>query len=356
MHKVWAALAAAGVAVCATDCGAPARTELYPPVEPLRSGYLRVSDLHELYWEEVGNPRGVPVIVLHDGPGDGASPAMRRYFDPLRFHVLLFDQRGAQRSRPRGEWRENTTQDLIEDINRLRDHVGIAGKAILFGGSWGSTLALAYAEQYPERVSGLVLHGVFLCSSEEIDFRYHGGASMFFPDAWERFKLVVPRPDEADYPRQLFEAITGDDPREREVAIEGWAFYETRMSSVYLTDEATQRLLSEHAERLMPLALLHNYYLMNGCFLREMQLLEGAERIARIPTFVVQGRYDTLSPPLHAWNLARRLERIELELTDAAGHSMDDPPNVRALLRGVEWVARNADRAEIPVPEAPPEQ
>ena len=356
MRGVPAALAAATLALGAAACRTPERSELFPPLEPRVSGYLRVSDLHELYWEEVGDAQGIPAIVLHGGPGAGASPELRRFFDPRRFRVLLFDQRGAPRSRPRGEWRENTTQDLIDDIDRLREHAGIEGKAVLFGESWGATLALAYAEQHPERVAGLVLEGAFLCTPEQVDFRYHGGSSMFFPDAWERLRLVVPRPDDANYPRQLFELLTGDDPQEREAAVEAWSFYDRRMSSVYLTDESTERLLRDAADRLLPLALLQNHYMMNGCFLRPMQLLEQADRIARVPTFIVQGRYDTIAPPLDAWNLSHRLERAELVLTDAAGHSLDDPPNQRAVLRGVEWIAAHADLSVASPPEPLPDR
>ena len=332
---------------------APAPSELYPPAEPRESGWLRVSDLHELYWERVGQPGGSPVIVLHSGPGGSAAPALRRYFDPARFDVLLFDQRGAQRSRPQGEWRENTTADLLADIDRLREHAGFTRKPILFGESWGSTLALAYAERDPQRVAGLVLHGVFLCTQEEIDFLYHGAVSTFFPEAWERLKLVLPRPDDPSYPRQLFELMTGDDPRERETAVESWSFYEARIASVQTTDERTEQELRERGESLEPLALLESYYRTNGCFLREGQLLQDVERIANIPTFIVQGRYDMIAPPLRAYLLTQRLRNVQLELLDAAGHSADDPGVSNALLRAVEWVAGRADTAELPPESAP---
>ena len=336
-------------------CREPERSELYPPVEPRESGWLRVSDLHELYWETVGNPEGIPVIVLHDGPGGSAAPAVRRYFDPARFNVLLFDQRGALRSRPRGEWRENTTADLVEDIDRLREHAGFRRKAILFGDSWGATLALAYAERHSERVAGLVLRSVFLCTREEIDFLYHGAVSTFFPETWERLKLVLPRPDEPSYPEQLFELITGDDPLERETAIESWSFYETRIASVGLTDEQTEHEVRERRQALEPLALLGSYYHMNACFLREGQLLADVEPVEQIPTAIVQGRYDMVTPPLRAYLLAQRLRRVQLELVDAAGHASDDPRTVQALARGIEWVAGQADSTQ-PLAQPLPEQ
>jgi proline iminopeptidase len=319
-------------------CGRPEPSGLYPPIEPLQSGHLKVSETHEIYWETVGNPDGIPVIVLHGGPGGSAGPEMRRFFDPDRFHIVLFDQRGAYRSKPRGEWRDNTTRDLVEDINRLRRHLGIDGPAILFGGSWGTTLALAYAEQYPDLVGGMVLRGVFLGTRDEIDYLYHGGAAAFFPDNWDRLKHVVPEPEVPDYPRQLFEMITGDDPEERETAIEGWAYYEIRMSSIGMTDEAAEDVLEQYEDYLMPFATLENYYMMNGCFLGENQLLQHADRIAHIPTFIVHGRYDAVCAPNNAWRLAENLDQVELQLTPA-GHSQNEPANVEALLRGVEWVA-----------------
>lgn len=338
MRNLSTAVAALVLVSSFLACGQPEPSGLYPPIEPLRSGHLKVSETHEIYWETVGNPEGIPVIVLHGGPGGSAGPEMRRFFDPDRFHVLLFDQRGAYRSRPRGEWRDNTTRDLVEDINRLRAHVGIDGAAMLFGGSWGTTLALAYAERYPERVGGMVLRGVFLGTLAEIEHLYHGGAAMYFPDNWDRLKNVVPEPDVPDYPRQLFEMITGDDAIERETAIEGWAYYEIRMSSIGMTDEAAEDVLAEYEDYLMPFATLENYYMMNGCFLGQNQLLQQADRIDHIPTFIVQGRFDVICTPNNAWRLAEKLDKVELRLT-SAGHSQNEPANVEALLLGVEWVA-----------------
>ncbi len=312
---------------------------LYPPIEPLRSGFLQVSDVHEIYWEVCGNPEGLPVIVLHGGPGGTAGPRMRRFFDPERFYVLLFDQRGAIRSRPVAEWRDNTTQLLIEDINRLREHVGIDRKAILFGGSWGTTLALAYAETYPEHVGGMVLRGVFLATQQEIDGFYHGGTAVLFPDNWERLRKILPEPESYTYPRQLFDMATGDDAIARKKAIEGWAYYELRMASIYMTDESTEEMIRELSDYLMPFAVLENYYMMNNCFLDEGQILRDVARIAHIPTFIVHGRFDAICQPRSAYQLAGQLQRVKLELPAAAGHLRDEPPTTEALVRGVRWVA-----------------
>ena len=316
---------------------------LYPPLEPLRTGYFAVSDDHELYWEVSGNPDGIPVIVLHGGPGGIASPEMRQFFDPKRFYMLLFDQRGAVRSRPTAEGRENTTELLIEDINQLRDHVGIEGKAILFGGSWGTTLALAYAETHPDMVAGMLLRGVFLATREDIDYFYHGGAAAQFPEAWERLRGILPEPESLDYPRQLFEMATGEDPEAAKLAIEEWALYEVRMVSVSMTDETAKSILEQYADSLKSFSVLENWYMMNGCFLEDGQLLRDADRIAHIPTFIVHGRFDVICRPQGAWELAQRLDDVHLEITAHAGHSQNEPANLEALVRGSEWLAARID-------------
>ncbi|MCP4654057.1 MAG: prolyl aminopeptidase [bacterium] len=310
---------------------------LFPEIEPIRSGYLRVSDLHEIYWEVCGNPEGVPVFVLHGGPGGRAGPEMRQYFDPQRFFIILHDQRGGGRSRPVAEWRENTTQHLVEDVNRLREHLGITGKAILWGGSWGSTLALAYAETYPERVSGLVLRGVFLGTQGEIDHFYHGGTGLLFPENYERLRELVPDPESLDYPRQLFEMTQSDDPATRKRAIDGWAYYEIRMVSVGMSDEQCQEIVDQYD--LTSFSVLENHYMSHRCFLEENQLLRDASKIAHLPTFIVNGRFDVICPPRNAWELSKRIENVKLEFPPGAGHTAREEANTRALVRGTEWVA-----------------
>lgn len=330
----------------AVACGVSEPREespLYPPIEPLRTGYLTVAEEHELYWEVSGNPDGIPVIVLHGGPGGTAGPEMRQFFDPERFFMLLFDQRGAGRSRSVGEWRDNSTDLLVEDINKLRDHVGIKGRAILFGGSWGTTLALAYAETYPDLVAGMLLRGIYLCTRKDIDYFYHGGAAAQFPEAWERLRSILPEPESLDYPRQLFEMVAGTDSEARKLAVDEWAYYEIRMVSVTMTDDTAEGLIDQWAESLMPFSLLENWYMMNGCFLEDGQLLRDADRIAHIPTFIVHGRFDTICRPRGAWELARRLDNAHLEITDNAGHSQNEPANLEALVRGGEWLAARID-------------
>jgi proline iminopeptidase len=296
---------------------------------------LKVSDMHELYWEMVGNPAGTPVIVLHGGPGGSAGPHMRQFFDPEKCNVLLFDQRGAGRSRPLAEWRDNNTQLLVEDINRLRDHVGIRGKALLFGGSWGSTLAVAYAEAYPELVAGLVLRGIFTAARKEIDYFYHGGAALFYPKNFEQLQSIVPNPEVKNYPQQLFDMTQSDDPKVRKKAITGWAYYEIRMVSLQMTEEQCRQIVEQYD--MTPFSVLENYYMANDCFLPDDQLLRNADRIAHIPTFIVNGRFDAICPPQNAYALASKLLTVKLELPIAA-HSDQEPSIADAMKRGVEWV------------------
>ena len=340
MRRIWPLLFVLTTA-CQPESGQGAARQtgpaLYPEIEPLRTGYLQVSDLHSLYWEVSGNDEGIPVIGLHGGPGGSAGPEMRRFFDPERFRIILFDQRGAGRSRPAAEWRENSTQLLIEDINALREHLSVDGPAVLFGGSWGSTLAVAYAEAYPELVSGMVLRGIFLGSKREIDHFYHGGTADVFPENWERLRGIVPDPDQPDYPRQLFQMTQSEDPQVRQRGIDGWAWYEIRMVSLEMTDEMCQQIVDDYD--MTTFSVLENWYMMNGCFVEDDELLRNADRIAHIPTFIVNGRFDLICPPVTAVALAERLDRSRIELPVAA-HGQSEPAITEALLGGVRWVVR----------------
>ncbi|MBI4882145.1 MAG: prolyl aminopeptidase [Planctomycetes bacterium] len=335
-------LCAALCAACFAGEDAPG---LFPPLEPYDSGFLKVSDLHSIYWEVSGNEEGLPVICLHGGPGAICGPWMRRYFDPERFQIVLFDQRGAGRSRPLAEWRENTTQLLVQDINALREHLKIEKKALLFGGSWGTTLALAYAEQHPDKVCGLVLRGVFLATKQETDHFYHGGAGLFFPEAYADLQRILPAPESLDYPRQLFEMTQSEDREVREKAEMGWVGFESRVAHLLPAEkEETQQSLRQNRPLVKAIAVLENHYMMNACFLEEGQLLRDSERIARIPTFIVNGRYDAICPPAAAWKLSQRLENVKIELAPASGHSSSEPAIAEALVRGVAWVADEVEQ------------
>lgn len=324
-------------------------SRLYPVQEPSKRGYLKVSKRHEIYWEVAGNPKGIPVFVLHGGPGGKAHADMTSFFDPERFYVVLHDQRGAGRSRPRAEWRDNTTQLLVEDINRLREHLGIEGKAVLWGGSWGTTLALVYAETHPDKVSGMVLRGIFLATKAEIDHFYHGGASLFFPDAFERLQKALPHPERFDYPQQLFDMTQSTDPDLRDRAIREWAYYEVRMSSVGMTDARSQEIVDTYD--LTAFSVLENYYMSQSCFLEEGQLLRDVHKIAHVPTFIVNGRFDVVCPPRAAFQLANHLQNVKLDLTPEAGHIYRERSNTESLLRGTRWVADQVERSGMAAAE-----
>jgi proline iminopeptidase len=302
---------------------------LWPAIEPFETGHLRVSPIHEIYYELSGNPEGIPVLVLHGGPGGRSSPYMRRFYDPERYLIVLHDQRGAGKSRPYGELRENDTWELVEDIERLRLHLGL-DRAILFGGSWGTTLALAYAETHPERVAGLVLRGVFTATRAEIDHFYHGGAAVFFPDVYERFLAKLPDPARRPLPAYLYELIQTSEPPERERYCMAWAKYEVRMAALTISDEEVDRIFEE--EEPCTFALFENYYMTHRCFLEEGQLLENAGLLAGIPTYIVNGRYDAVCPPRAAYELQKRIPGSKLIIAEGSGHWMGEPEIERTLL------------------------
>jgi proline iminopeptidase len=306
---------------------------LWPEIEPYESDYLKVSDIHEIYYELCGNNEGKPVFVLHGGPGSGCSPFMRRFFNPDRFLIVLHDQRGAKRSRPYAEIEENTTQHLVEDIERLRKHLGLE-KIILFGGSWGATLGLAYAETYPENVSGAVLRGVFTATKDEIDHFYHGGASRFFPDIYDRLLAELPDPDRRPLPAYLLELIQCDDPAERKKYSMAWARYETKIAVLEISDEEVDQIYEEYDP--FSFALLENYYMANACFLEEGQLLRDTNKIRGIPFTIVNGRYDMVCPLRTAYVLHKKLPGSRLVIAESAGHWMGDRYVQQALLEAMK--------------------
>jgi proline iminopeptidase len=313
--------------------------KLWPEIEPFESGHLRVSELHEIYYELSGNPDGMPVFVLHGGPGGSTSPYMRRFFDPERYLIVLHDQRGAGQSRPPGELRENDTWALVEDIEALREHLELE-QVVLFGGSWGSTLGLAYAETHPDQVSALVLRGVFTGTDAEIDHFYHGGAAELFPEAYAALLAELPDPDRRPLPAYLHELISGTEGPERERVCRAWARYEIKMAALNLSDETVERYVTE--TETCTFSLFENYYMANRCFLDEGQLLDGAGRLAGIPTFIVNGRYDVICPPRAAWELHRRIPGSELIIAEEAGHWMGEAPIEGALVEIFERLAEGS--------------
>lgn len=323
--------------IFAVNCPNPSSKEeinLWPEIEPFRTGYLKVSEIHEIYYELCGNPQGRPVFVLHGGPGAGCSPYYRRFFNPEKLLIVLHDQRGAGKSKPFAEIRENTTQYLVKDIEKLRKHLKVK-KIILFGGSWGTTLSLAYAETYPQNVSGMVLRGVFTATREEIDHFYHGGVSTFFPETYETLIATLPEPDERPLPNTLFKLIQSDDLYQREKYSKAWAKYEAKISGLEVSDEQVENMVEsdEWTNFVTTLALFENYYMANGCFLKEGQLLRNTDRIRDIPVIMVNGRYDVICPPINANRLHQKLPKSRLTIVESAGHWMGEKPIEKALLR-----------------------
>jgi proline iminopeptidase len=302
---------------------------LWPELEPYETGYFKVSDLHEIYYELCGNPQGKPVFMLHGGPGGGSSPRMRRFCDPAKFLIVLYDQRGAGKSRPFAEIRENTTRDLVRDIETLRGHLRLE-KIILFGGSWGATLALAYAEAYPRNVSGMILRGIFTATKEEIDHFYHGGVRSFFPDVYERFLSSFPDPTRRPLPAYLLALLQSEDPATREKYSRVWIEYEAKIASLEISDEEVDAELKDYDPRAF--SLLENFYMANGCFLEEGQLQRDAGKLRGIPTILVNGRYDMACPPLTAYKLHKMLPGSKLVIVEGAGHWMGEPGIEKALL------------------------
>ena len=303
-----------------------------PGPKPYRTGYLKVGDGHEIFYQLGGNPEGVPVMVLHGGPGGSCSPAMFHYFDLSHYKVILHDQRGSGKSRPRNRLEGNNTQALVRDIEALRLKLGL-GKVILFGGSWGSTLALAYGETYPSHVSAIVLRGVFTATTAEINHFYHGGTAIFFPDVFEKLQKAVDRPKQLNYPQQLLDKLLSKDEKVRNAAARAWAGYEIRLVSISMTDRLTRQILDNIGpEGVYTFALMENWYMAHHCFLPEGELLKNAGRLAGIPVIMVQGRYDVICRPLAAWNLHKRLPGSKLWFAPMSGHSSHEP-NIDRLLK-----------------------
>ena len=308
-------------------------TKLWPPIEPFQSSYLKVSDIHQIYYELSGNSEGKPVFFLHGGPGGSSSPYMRRFCNPQKFLIVLHDQRGSGKSKPYGEIKENTTQNLVEDIERLRKHLKLE-KIILFGGSWGTTLGLAYAEAYPENVSGMVFRGVFAATKEEIDHFYHGGVGRYFPETYEKLLSTLPEPSRRPLPDYLFRLINEGDKAEKAKYSRAWARYEGRISGL----EVPADLIENWIRNYNPYAfsLFENYYMANGCFLEEGQLLRDAKKITHIPTIIVNGRYDVICPPITAYRLHKLLPQSKLIIAEGAGHWMGEKPIESALLEAMK--------------------
>jgi proline iminopeptidase len=312
---------------------------LYPPIQPYRRGRLQVSPLHNLYFEESGNPRGKPVVFLHGGPGGGTSPAMRRFFNPRRYRIVLFDQRGCGKSRPAASLVANTTWDLVADIERLREHLQIRRWQV-FGGSWGSTLALAYAQTHPRRVTELVLRGIFLLRRSELDWFYQDerGAAALFPDLWEKYVALIPPRERGQMMRAYYRRLTSSNAKVRARAAYAWAIWEGATS--YL--QAKEHDLAQFSNPEIAAAFARiecHYFVHRGFMQREDQLLRGVRKIRHIPAVIVQGRYDVVCPMRSAWALHRAWPEADLQISVDAGHSAFEPGNARALVAATDRYA-----------------
>lgn len=311
-----------------------ARRTLFPEIEPRYSGRLRVSDLHDLYFEECGNPDGKPVVCLHGGPGGGITPTMRRLHDPAAYRIVLFDQRGCGRSTPHAELAENTTWDLVADIERLRTHLGIERWQV-YGGSWGSTLALAYAETHPDRVSELLLRGIFTLRRKELEWFYQDGASLLFPDLFEPFREFIPAAERGDLIAAYHRRLTGDDPAERLEAARRWSVWEGSTLSL-LPDPAREAAFADPHYALAFARIEAHYFVNSGFFSPEDQLIRNADRLAAIPGVIVHGRYDVCTPMLNAWDLKKAWPEADLRIVADGGHAVTEPGLVAEMVAATE--------------------
>jgi proline iminopeptidase len=317
---------------------APAKTPpspLYPPIEPYRSGYLQVSALHELYYEECGNPAGKPAVFLHGGPGAGSDVRARRFFDPKAYRIIVFDQRGCGRSRPHASLVDNTTWHLVEDIETLRTHLGIE-KWLVFGGSWGSTLALAYAQTHPQRVSELVLRGIFLLRQWELDWFYQAGASALFPDYYADYIAAIPEGERDNLVSAFYKRLIGSDPEQQLIAARAWSLWEAATSFLHVDHDNVKRW--GDADFAIAIARIECHYFVNKGWLdHEDQLLRNVDRIRHIPSVIVQGRYDVVCPIKTAWDLHLAWPEADFRVSPDSGHSAFEPGNTRQLIDATDF-------------------
>jgi len=310
---------------------------LYPEIEPFDSGMLAVDDRHTLYYEQCGNPDGKPVVLLHGGPGAGCSAKMRRFHDPRRYRIVLFDQRGSGRSTPHADLVDNTTWDLVADTERLRETLGIERWQV-FGGSWGSTLALAYAQAHPQRVTELLLRGIFMLRRWELEWFYQEGASRLFPEAWEHYVAAIPQAERGDMIAAFHRRLTSDDAETRLAAARAWSVWEGATSFL----QADAGFVSGHEDAAFALAFarIENHYFVNGGFFdADDQLLRDAPRIAGIPGVIVHGRYDVVCPVQNAWDLHRAWPIADLMISPTSGHSAFELENIDALVQATDRFA-----------------
>ena len=319
------------------DVHSRVRRTLYPEIAPYQSGHLDVGDGHSLYWELCGNPAGKPVVFLHGGPGAGISENHRRQFNPDKYKILLFDQRGCGKSTPYASLDNNTTWDLVEDVEKLREMAGV-DKWQVFGGSWGSTLAVAYAQTHPDRVTELVLRGIFLFDQYEIDWMYkEGGASQIFPEKFDDFLAPIPAAERGDLVAAYRKRLTGADKAVQLAAAKAWSKWEADIVTLLPSPENVEEFTEP--EKAIAIARIENHYMANGGWLEEGQLLEGAAKLKGIPGVIVQGRYDCCTPPVTAWKLKQAWPEVELNIIPDASHMYNEPGVLDGLIRATDKFA-----------------
>jgi len=319
------------------DMQTTSRRTLYDAFEPYETGHLDVGEGHSLYWELSGNPGGKPVVFLHGGPGGGSSPEHRRQFNPEKYKILVFDQRGCGKSTPYASLEANTTWHLVDDIEKLRTEVAKVEKWMVFGGSWGSTLSLTYAETHPQRVSELVLRGIFLFDQYEVDWLYEEGADSVYPDKWDEFISLIPENERGDYVEAYRKRLISNDADEQLRAAKAWSAWEAATVTVLPSEETVEHFTSP--EVAVAIARIENHYMANGGWLEEGQLLRDVEKIRHIPGVIVQGRHDTCTPPKAAWALKKAWPEVELNIVPDGGHLYNEPGILDGLIRATDRFA-----------------
>ena len=311
-------------------------TELFPQIEPYEFGFLEVDNIHKIYWEKVGNNRGVPILVLHGGPGAGGNISLRRFFDPTFYNIIIFDQRGSGRSTPSACIKNNTTQILIKDIEKLRIFLKIK-QWIVFGGSWGSSLSLAYSQEYPDNIINIILRGVFLCRKKEIDW-FLEGIKNIFPDYWNRFSTFLPLEERKDLLQSYYKRLISKEPKVCEEAAISWARYEANCSTFLPNASVSEEFTDK--QMALNLARLEAHYFINNLFLEEGQLLKNVTNITNIKGFIIQGRYDVICPIDSAYTLAKKWANSSLRIIEGAGHSSLEEPIQRELIKVTEEIKK----------------
>jgi proline iminopeptidase len=305
------------------------RRELYPPIEPNRTGFLEVGDGHSIYYEDCGNPHGKPAVFLHGGPGGGCTAEMRRFWNPDVYRIILFDQRGSGKSTPHANLHKNTTWDLVNDMEILRAALQI-DKWQVFGGSWGSTLALAYCEKHPDRVSEIVLRGIFMLRKKEISWFYQHGASEIYPDRWQHYLAPIPASERGDMLRAYYQRLTSDDHAIRIEAAKAWSIWEGTTSTLLPNPDIAAVFGAD--EMALALARIECHYFVNNGFMDDNQLINDVGKIRNIPAVIVQGRYDVVCPAVSAWELSQAWPEADLRIVPDAGHAAFEPGNVHELV------------------------